>query len=93
MLESWAARLHAAGGPEARDLMNALQFLNGLRPALPMSAEKPCTVPTNGELRRWMQAGAVLLNGTPLRLHDQVEAAQVTSLVFFPRSPRRTTLY
>lgn len=72
--------------------MEAIAFLNSLRPALPMSAEKPCTLPTNGELRRWLRDGAVLLNGSPLKQEHQVD--EVQSLVFFPKSPRRkTTLF
>jgi hypothetical protein len=72
--------------------MNALAFLNQLRPALPMSAEKPCTIPTNGELRRWLRDGAVHLNGKPLSIDDDVD--EVQSLVFFPKSPkRRTTVF
>jgi hypothetical protein len=71
--------------------VNALAFLNSLRPALPMSVEKPCTTPTNGELRRWLRDGAVLANGKPLRVEDDVD--DVESLVFFPKSEkRRTTL-
>ena len=74
--------------------MDALAFLNSLRPALPMSVERPCTVPTNGELRRWMRDGAVMLNGVPLRVDDQVQVYEVQTLVFFPRSPsRKTTLF
>ncbi len=69
--------------------MNALEFLNSLRPALPMSVEKPCTTPSNGELRRWMRDGAVLVNGKPLRPEDDV--GDVGSLVFFPKSSRRRT--
>lgn len=72
--------------------MNALTFLNSLRPALPMSIEKPCTIASNGELRRWMRDGAVLLNGRPLREVDFVD--DVRSLIFFPNSKkRRTTLF
>jgi hypothetical protein len=73
--------------------MNALAFLNNLRPALPMSAERPCTLASNGEVRRWMLNGAVLLNGVPLHPNEEVEPCRVTSLVLFPRSEkRRTTL-
>lgn len=35
--------------------MTALQWLNTLRPALPMSIERPCTAMSNGELRRHMR--------------------------------------
>lgn len=72
--------------------MNALDFLNALRPAIPMSVERPCTSPSNSELRRWMANGAVTLNGQKLRPADEVDA--VESLVFFPSSEkRRTTVF
>jgi hypothetical protein len=41
--------------------MNVLQYLNNLRPAIPMSVERPCTIMSNGELRRHMLQGAVLI--------------------------------
>lgn len=72
--------------------MNALQWLNSLRPALPMSIEQPCKPMSNGELRRHMQQGGVLVNGervTP----DECINFPVFSLVFFSKSAtRRTTL-
>lgn len=72
--------------------MNALQWLNSLRPALPMSIETPTKLMSNGELKRHMQQGGVLVNGenvTP----DEIIDFPVFSLVFFPKSKnRRTTL-
>jgi hypothetical protein len=49
-----------AGGSLA---LTAIQWLNSLRPALPLSAERPCEIMTTGELRRHMQQGGVLVNG------------------------------
>ena len=72
--------------------MTSLQFLQSLRPAIPMSVETPCTHTSNGELKRWMLNGAVILNGNRLKPDDTVIPAHVQSLVFFPKSPRRTTL-
>lgn len=43
--------------------MNALAWLNTLRPAIPMSIERPSTAMSNGELRRHIQQGGVLING------------------------------
>jgi hypothetical protein len=71
--------------------MKALQFLGSLRPALPMSAERPCEPMSNSELRRHMQQGGVLLNGVKVS-PDEVINFPVFSLVFFPTSSRRTTL-
>ena len=78
--------------------MNALQWLNSLRPALPLSIEQPPTREnqaqpmSNGELKRHMQQGGVLVNGEKV-LPDEVIDFPVFSLVFFPKSvARRTTL-
>jgi hypothetical protein len=72
--------------------MNALQWLNSLRPALPMSIEQPCKPMSNGELKRHMQQGGVLVNGERIE-PDELINFPVHSLVFFPKSAaRRTTL-
>lgn len=72
--------------------MNALEFLNSLRPALPMSIEKPCERMSNGELRRHMAQGGVLVNGERISPEEKIDFP-VFSLVFFPKSDkRRTTL-
>jgi L-alanine-DL-glutamate epimerase-like enolase superfamily enzyme len=73
-------------------MMNAIQWLNSLRPALPMSIEQPCKPMSNGELRRHMQQGGVLVNGERLAPDERIDFL-VFSLVFFPKSAsRRTTL-
>ena len=72
--------------------MNALQWLNSLRPALPMSIETPCKLMSNGELKRHMQQGGVLVNGEKVAPDESIDFP-VVSLVFFPKSAaRRTTL-
>ena len=71
--------------------MNVLTFLNELRPALPMSVEKPCTQATNSELRRWIKDGAVLFNGERVVWDEEVDFPLI-SLVFFPSGKRRTTI-
>jgi len=72
--------------------MNALQYLNSLRPAIPMSVEKPCIEMSNGELRRHMKQGAILINGESITPEEEIDFP-VFSLVFFPKSQnRRTTL-
>lgn len=72
--------------------MNVLQYLVGLRPAIPMSREKPCTHTSNSELRRWIADGSVQINGERW-LADEEMPPLVWSLVFFPKSARnRTTL-
>jgi hypothetical protein len=67
--------------------LNALTYLNNLRPALPMSAEHPCTLMSNGELRRHIQQGGVLINGERLDLKEEIDFP-VFSLVFFPKSQK-----
>jgi hypothetical protein len=72
--------------------MNVLQFLISLRPAIPMSREKPCTHTSNSELRRWIADGSVQINGERWAADDDAPAV-VWSLVFFPKSAKsRCTL-
>lgn len=78
--------------------MNALQWLNGLRPALPLSIEqppskeRPAQPMSNGELKRLMQQGGVLVNGERVAPDEPMDFP-VFSLVFFPKSAaRRVTL-
>ena len=72
--------------------MNALQWLNSLRPAIPMSIETPGKIMSNGELKRHMNQGGVLVNGEKIASDEAIDFP-VFSLVFFPKSPaRRTTL-
>ena len=83
---------------ERRGNMNALQWLNSLRPALPLSIEQPPSKEqpaqqmSNGELKRHMQQGGALVNGEKLAPDERIDFP-VFSLVFFPKSAtRRTTL-
>jgi hypothetical protein len=71
--------------------MNSAQFLQTLRPALPMSVEKPCTPMSNGELKRHIEQGGVLLNGERVSLTEEINFP-VFSIVFFPRGNRKTTI-
>jgi hypothetical protein len=70
--------------------MNAMQYLNSLRPAIPFSAEKPCLLMSNGELRRHVLQGAVLINGETITPEEEIDFP-VFSLVFFPNSTKRRT--
>lgn len=76
----------------------ALAWLNSLRPALPQSIEHPPTKGnpaqqmSNGELKRHMQQGGVMVNGEKVA-PDELIDFPVFSLVFFPKSSaRRATL-
>jgi len=55
-----------------------------------MSAERPCTAMSNGELRRHMLQGAVLINGETVAPDEEMDFP-VFSLVFFPNSKNRKT--
>ncbi len=69
-----------------------LQWLNTLRPAIPMSVEQPCKEMSNGELKRHIQQGGVLINAETVTVSEEVDFP-VFSIVFFPKSAtRRTTL-
>lgn len=70
--------------------VSVLSYLNGLRPAIPMSVEKPTTEMSNGELRRLISQGAVLINGESV-VHNELVDFPVFSLVYFPRSTRKKT--
>lgn len=73
--------------------MKAIQWLNSLRPAIPMSIEQPGKQMSNGELRRHLQQGGVLVNNERITIDEEIDFP-VFSLVFFPKSKTRcTTLY
>ena len=68
--------------------MKAIDFINNLRPAVPMSIERPCTTPSNSEIRRWLDGAMVEISGKRPKHDDEIDFP-VTSLVFFPRSKGR----
>lgn len=70
--------------------MNTLTWLNSLRPALPMSVEQPGKQMSNGELRRHISQGAVLIN-TEKVTFDELIDYPVFKLVFFPKSDKKRT--
>lgn len=67
-----------------------LTYLNSLRPALPFSTEKPCTLVSNSELRRWISNGSILINAERI-VWDELVDFPVFSIVFFPSSAKRKT--
>lgn len=70
--------------------MNVLTYLNSMRPSLPYSAEKSCTLVSNAELRRWLQNGSVLINHEKFAWDELIDFP-IFSLVFFPKSEKRKT--
>ncbi len=77
--------------------MNALQYLISLRPAIPLSQEKPggkdkaCSQASNSEIRRWIEQGAVLFNHERMKPDEPIDF-RIYSLVLFPKSAKRVTL-
>lgn len=71
--------------------MNALEFLISLRPAIPMAmnGNKPI-IASNGDLRRWLENKAVIINGKKPGPKDENEFP-IDNVVFFPKSPERKT--
>lgn len=74
-------------------------YLRSLSPAIPVSIEKhgykatgKYELPSNGELKRWVESGSVLINGERCEPQELVDFP-VFSLVYFPKSgSRRSTV-
>jgi hypothetical protein len=76
--------------------MNALQYLNSLRPALPLSPIKDDNGAhkqmSNSDLRRAMEQRSVLINGEQVTLNEEIDFP-VFSVVFYPKSAtKRATI-
>jgi len=71
--------------------MTALRYLLERIPHLPMSTERPCTKPTNSEVKRWLKKKSVVINEERPAPTDIV-ALPITSLVFFPKGRRKCTM-
>lgn len=68
--------------------MDALNFIIRLRPAVPMSTEKPCTPASNSEIRRWLDGGMIEINGVRPKAKEKIDFP-IKSVVFFPKSQKR----
>lgn len=64
--------------------MSALETIKFIG-VLPMSTERPCTIASNSELRRWFDKQSVVINGIKPKFNDVIEFP-VTQLIFFPKS-------
>ena len=81
--------------------MKALEYLINLRdtprqykiflPKDPTCGKDTIINPSNGALRRWLNDGGVLINDSCPKATDEM-VFPVTSLVFFPKGKRKTTL-
>lgn len=70
----------------------AWQYLIRLHKWIPFwSVERPGTIASASELKRWLINRAVLINGVPMRPDDPMPD-EVTSLILFPKGSRRTTI-
>lgn len=74
--------------------MRALQFLIWLRDnvSIPCSTEGKNIIPSNSELRRWLQKQSVIVNGDRIGIDDEVKFP-ITSLVFHPNGKRKCTFW
>lgn len=73
-------------------MQTVIDFLVSIRPSIPFSTERVGTVASNSEIRRWCNNGGVVLNGVAVG-HSDLLACDVSSLVFFPNSKRKTTVF
>ena len=73
--------------------MRLLDFLLDLKAAhcCPWSRERNMPA-SNSDVRRWIQSGAVLINGVRSRTIDDVVEFPVTELVWFPNGKNRTSV-
>lgn len=53
------------------------------------SVENPKKPASNSEIRRWMNNGAVHINGKEAKPDDWVDMDELESLVLFPKSNKR----
>ena len=73
--------------------MNSIEYLKSIpRGWLPQSREgKKDGEPSNSELRRWLEKGSVVINGTKPRPSDDIHLP-IKELIFFPRGNRVTII-
>lgn len=72
------------------EVMKAFQVIQHIG-VIPMSIERPCTVASGSEVRRWLKNKAVLINGQTPGPEDEV-SFPINQLIFFPKSKRKTTV-
>jgi len=72
--------------------MTAIDYLKSLpRGWLPKSVERGIKPPSNGDLKRWLNMGAVIINNVHPKLMDKI-SFPIKELIFFPFGKRRTTI-
>lgn len=70
--------------------LNALDYLKSLS-FLPPNVERGIKKPSNGDLKRWFNMGAVIINGETPKAKNTI-SFPVWELVFFPKSKRKVTM-
>ena len=72
--------------------MYAIDYLKSLpRDWLPKSVERGIKPPSNGDLKRWLNMGAIVINGVRPKQWDEI-SLPIKELIFFPSGRRRTTI-
>ena len=75
---------------ESHNKMTTLEFLKQIK-HLPTSVERPCTRPSNAELKRWIRNGSVIFNSEKCQVEEEIDFP-IFSLIFFPKGKRKTTM-
>ena len=71
--------------------MKAIEYLKSLpRNWMPKSS-RDYKSPSNSELVRWLNEGAVVINGSSPKATEAIQFP-ITELVFFPKGKRKTTM-
>ena len=72
--------------------MTALEYLKELpRTWLPVNVERGIKRASNSDLWRWLNMGAIIINGEKPKPKDEIEFP-IRQLIFFPNGKRRTTI-
>lgn len=79
-----------AGTINEGNVMTNLEFILTLE-VIPMSVERPCTIPSISEIKRWFNNKAIVIGGNRPAFNDTI-TFPVTELVFFPNGKRKTTV-
>ena len=73
--------------------MQAMEYLKSLpREWLPVNVERGIKPASNGDLWRWLNMGAIIINGKTPKPLDEI-SLPIKELIFFPNGKRRTTLW
>ena len=69
--------------------MTAMEFIVFMKPAIPQTQEgERVGPPSNSEIRRWLDQGAVRINGVNPKSKERIELP-VKELIFFPKNPKK----